>query len=115
MQVTGRTPNSPNSDGAAGGYGHQWWHPELFLKRRSEPPLADQLRFLSLCSWEMLSCNSRIYVRPLTGGSVVQEDFGANLRGADLVDAYLFSTNLTETNLSQAKIFGTTFGKASPL
>jgi len=49
-------------------------------------------------------------MRPLTGGSAVQEDSGANLRGADLVDAYLFNTNLTEANLSQAKIFGTTFG-----
>jgi hypothetical protein len=32
--VTGRTPSSPNSERAAGGYIHQCWHPELFFRRR---------------------------------------------------------------------------------
>ncbi len=33
----GRTPTSPNSDRAAGGRDHQWWHRELTFRRREIP------------------------------------------------------------------------------
>jgi len=32
--LAARTPTSPNAGRAAGGYLHQWWHPELFFRRR---------------------------------------------------------------------------------